>query len=40
MTKARPAIELIDEGARLLLDAAIEHAQKMGALHVLTNSRC
>lgn len=30
MTKTRPAIKLTDEGARLLLEAAIEHANKMG----------
>lgn len=30
MTTTRPAIKLTDEGVRLLLDAAIEHANKMG----------
>ncbi|MFA6267459.1 MAG: heme-binding protein [Pseudolabrys sp.] len=30
MTTTRPALKLTDEGARLLLDAAIDHAHKMG----------
>ena len=30
MTTTRPAIKLTDEGARILLEAAIEHATKMG----------
>lgn len=30
MTTTRPAIKLTDKGARLLLEAAIEHATKMG----------
>jgi len=30
MTTTRPAIKLTEEGARLLLDAAVAHARKMG----------
>jgi len=30
MTATRPAIKLTEEGARLLLDAAVAHARKMG----------